>query len=166
LVGVGTGVVATCVVFWLLFLVVGLPLFPVYLPEGVELPIGLAWYVHVVRVTLPPLASLLLTFFLGGLVVGVVVSAFAGLNGALSAATAAFGAFAWFVRHLLPWLWEPMSDHGEVYVLNEGLGTLIALTAIFCLVLPLIVLTGYLGARVGGRLRNGWRGRRVGRSRV
>jgi hypothetical protein len=40
-------IMATCVAFWLLFFVVGLPLFPNLYPEG-AIPTGLAWYVHVV----------------------------------------------------------------------------------------------------------------------
>jgi hypothetical protein len=152
-VGVVAGIVATCVAFWLLFFVIRLPLFPNLYPEGV-IPTGFAWYVHVVRATIPSVLSLLLTFFLGGLAAGVAGPAFSGRNGALGAAITAIGAFAWFVAPLVPSMWEPMSDHVEVYVLNEGLGTLIALTIMFCVVLPFIILAGYLGARFGGRLRN------------
>lgn len=108
LMGIVVGVVATCAVFWLIFLVLDLPLFPVLYPAGVGLPTGLAWYAHVVRATLPPLASWLLVFFAGGLVVGGVVSAFPGLNGAVSAAVTMFGGFAWFVGPVMlsvvPWI--------------------------------------------------------------
>jgi hypothetical protein len=65
LVGIFAGIVATSAAFWLLSLVVGLPLFPNLYPEGV-IPTGFAWYVHAALATIPPLLSLLLTFFLGG----------------------------------------------------------------------------------------------------
>jgi hypothetical protein len=148
LVSVVAGVVATSVAFWLIRVVVGLPLFPNLYPEG-AIPTGFAWYIHVVLFTFPPLASLLLSFFLGGLAAGGVASATPGSNGAVSAALTGFGGFTWFVMPLLPLLWEPSGNHGEVYVLNEGLGTLIAASVTFCAVLPLVVLSGYLGARVG-----------------
>jgi hypothetical protein len=157
-VGIGTGVVATCVAFWLLFFVVSLPLFPNLYPEGVELPTGLAWYVHVLSATLPPLASWLLTFAVGGLVAGVLVSAFSGLNGALSAAVTALGGFAWFVgpaiASTIPWIWEPISNPGEVYTRAEALGELIEVSVVFCAVLPLFVMAGYVGGRVGPLLRS------------
>lgn len=155
--GVVVGVAATCVAFWLLFFVVGLPLLPNFYPEGVELPTGLAWYVHVVSATLPSLASWLLAFVVGGLVVGVVVSGFAGMNGALSAAATAFGGFAWFVgpaiASTIPWLWEPISNPGEVYTRADTLSTLIEISVVFCVVFPLLVLAGYVGGRVGTLLR-------------
>ena len=152
LVSIIVGVVATCAVFWLLFLVVGLPLFPNLYPEG-AIPTGFAWYVHVVRATLPPLGSLLLTFFLGGLASGGMASSSPGLNGASSVAVAAFGGFAWFVGPLVPWIWEPISNPGEVFTRSENVGNLIVLSVVFCAVLPFVILAGYLGGRLGGRLR-------------
>ena len=151
LVGVVAGVVATSVVFWLLFFIVGLPLFPNLYPEGV-IPTGFAWYIHVVVATIPPLVSLLLTFFLGGLAAGGVASASPGPNGAVSAALTAFGGFTWFVAPLVPSMWEPISNPGEVYTVSENLGNLLTLTTMFCAVLPLVVLAGYVGACVMGRV--------------
>ncbi|HEX6708719.1 MAG TPA: hypothetical protein VF068_00180 [Rubrobacter sp.] len=72
-----------------------------------------------------------------------------GPNGAVSAALTAIGAFAWLVAPLVPSMWEPISNPGKVYTVSENLGTLIALTTMFCAVLPLVVLSGYLGARAG-----------------
>jgi hypothetical protein len=163
LVGIFAGIVATSAAFWLLFLVVGLPLFPNLYPEGV-IPTGFAWYVHAALATIPPLLSLLLTFFHGGLVAGGVTSASPGLNGMAGAALMAFGGFIWFVAPLVPSMWEPISNPGEVYTVSDNVGTLLTLTAMFCAVLPFLVLAGYLGARLGGRLRNGLRGMSAGRS--
>ena len=86
---------------------------------------------------------------------GGVATASPGPTGAVSAALTAICAFAWSVAPLVPSMWEPTSNPGEVY--SENLGTLIALTTMFCAVLPLVVLSGYLSMRVGGRLRNGLR---------
>lgn len=155
--GVFGGIMATCVAFWLLFFVVGLPLLPTLDPEGVELPTGLAWFAHVVSATLPPLASWLLVFAMGGLVVGVIVPAFPGLNAALSAATTLFGGFAWFVGpavvSTVPWLWQPISNPGEVYTRADTISKLLEISVVFCAVFPLIVLAGYLGSRAGTLLR-------------
>ena len=165
LVGVVAGIVATSVMFWLFFFIVRLPLFPNLYPEG-AIPTGFAWWVHVVAATIPPLISLLLTFFLGGLVVGGVTSASPGTNGVAGAALIAFGGFLWFVAPLVPSLWEPISNPGEVYTVSENLGNLLTLTTVFCAVLPTVVLAGYLGARLGGRLRTAPRGRPARRSRA
>lgn len=157
-VSVGAGVVATCVAFWLFFFVAGLPLFPNLYPEGVVLPTGLAWYVHVASATLPPLASWLLVFAVGGLVVGVLVSPFSGLNGALSAAVTAVGGFVFFWGPVLPpvitWIWKPISNPGEVYTRAETISKLLEVSVDFCAVLPLFILAGYVGGRVGTLLRS------------
>ena len=100
------------------------------------------------------LIATLLAFLLGGLVVGVLASAFAGLNGALSAAVAAFGGFALLVGPIVPWIWEPISNPGEVYTRADNLNNLLELSVIFCAVLPFVVLAGYVGGRLGARLRN------------
>lgn len=139
--------VATCVVLWLLFFVVDLPLFPNLYPEG-AIPTGIAWYAHVVRATLPPL-----TLFLGGLISGVVAPGFRGLNGAVSAAVPALGAFAWFVGPLVPWTWEPIINPDEAYTRVENLGNLLEVSVVFCAVFSFVILAGYLGERLGGRLR-------------
>ena len=93
LLGVVAGIVATSVAFWLLFFIVGLPLFPNLHPEG-AIPTGFAWWVHVAVATTPPLVSLLLTFFLGGLAAGGAASASPGPNGVVGAALIAFGGFS------------------------------------------------------------------------
>jgi hypothetical protein len=61
-------------------------------------------------------------------------------------------------------MWEPISNPGEVYTVSDNVGTLLTLIAMFCAVLPFVVLAGFLGARLGGRLRNGLRGMSAGRS--
>ncbi len=145
------GVMATSAAFWLL-LVFGLPILPGLYPEG-AIPTGLAWYVHLVRATAPPLTFLLLTFFLGGLAAGRAASTSPGLNGAVGAAITAFGGFAWFVGPLVPWIRVPISNPGEVFTRSDNVGNLITLSVVFCAVLPFVVLAGYLGGRLGGRTR-------------
>ncbi len=157
LMGIIVGAAATCAVFWLVFRVLGLPLFPVLYPEGVGLPTGLAWYAHVVRATLPPLASWLLVFFVGGLVAGGVVSAFPGLNGAASAAVTMLGGFAFFVGPVMlsvvPRIWEPISNPGEAYTRADTLSKLLEVSVVFGVVFLFVVLAGYAGGKLGSRLR-------------
>lgn len=163
LAGTFAGLAATALAFWLLFLVGGPAIFPYLYPEGAT-PVGAASHAQMVLAALLLLASLLATFFLGGLAAGAVAPAFPGRNGALGAFLSASGGFAWFAWPLLPLLWEPAGAHAEVYVLNEGPGTLIAATAAFCALLPFVALAGYLGGKAGGGLRDGLRSRMAGRS--
>ncbi len=97
------------------------------------------------------LIALLLAFFIGGLLVGGLVAAFPGLNGAVSAATAAVGCFAWYAGPLVPWIWEPISHPGEVYTRAENISNLLGLSVLFCAVFPFAVLMSYLGGRLGSR---------------
>ena len=163
LAGVFVGLAATALAFWLLFFVGGPAIFPYLYPEGAT-PVGAASYVQIVLAALLLLASLLATFFLGGLAAGAVTPVSPGRNGVLGAFLSAFGGFAWFAWPLLPLLWEPAGAHAEVYVLNEGLGTLVAAVTVFCALLPFAVVAGYLGGKAGGGLRDGLRRRRAGRS--
>jgi hypothetical protein len=100
------------------------------------------------------LIAILLAPFLAGLLVGMLVAAFPGTNAAIGAAVSAVGIFAWFVGPLVPWIWEPISNPGEVYTRSENLGNLLEVSVIFFLVLPFIALAGYFGGKLGGRLRN------------
>lgn len=133
--------------------------YPTLYPDGAT-PIGDARYIHVALAVLLPLGSLLLAFVLGGLAAGGVVATFPGKSSALGATLTAFGGLAWFAG---PSLWEPNRGHNEVYVLNEGPGALISVGAAFCVLLPFVVVAGYVGGRVGGSLRNGLRRRGAGR---
>ncbi len=97
------------------------------------------------------LIALLLAFFIGGLLVGGLVAASPGLNGAVSAATAAVGCFAWYAGPLVPGIWEPISHPGEVYTRAENISNLLVLSVLFCAVSPFAVLMSYLGGRLGSR---------------
>lgn len=84
--------------------------------------------------------------------------------GAMGAVLAASCGFAWFVWPMLPLLWEPNGVHSEVYMLNEGLGTLVAAGAAFCALLPFVAVAGYLGSRMGACLCDRLRRLTAGRS--
>ena len=99
------------------------------------------------------LAAVLLAPFLGGLLVGRVIAASPGTNAAVGAAVAAVGVFAWFVGPYVPWIWEPISNPGEDYTLSENIDNLIVVSVVFCGILPFIVLAGFLGGKLGSRLR-------------
>ena len=99
------------------------------------------------------LVAALLASFLGGLLVGRVIAASPGTNGAVGAAVAGVSVFAWFVGPLVSWIWEPISNPGESYTRSDNVGTLLVVSVVFCGILPFIVLAGYLGGKLGGRLR-------------
>lgn len=99
------------------------------------------------------LAAVLLAFFLGGLLAGRIVPSFSGLNGAVSAGLGAAAIFAYVVGPSVPWIWEPISNPGEVYTRAENLNSLMVFGVVFCVVLPFIVISGYLGGLLGGRIR-------------
>ena len=85
--------------------------------------------------------SLMLAHFLGGLVAGRMVSSSPGVKGALTVVlTAAFGV-VWFLIPVLPVVIGPSVDP-QTRSENGGL-----------VFVWIILLTGYLGGRFGGRLR-------------
>lgn len=98
------------------------------------------------------LVAVLLASFLGGLLVGRLIAAFPGTNAAIAALVAAVGVFAWFVWPLVPWIWEPISNPAEVYTRSDNVNTLFEASVVFCVILPFIVLAGYLGGKWGGHL--------------
>ncbi len=77
-----------------------------------------------------------------------------GFNGMVSAALTAFGGFAWFVGPVVRWIWEPITNPGELYSRSENLNDVLVLSAIFCATLPLVVLASYLNAEAGERQRD------------
>lgn len=99
------------------------------------------------------LVAALPAFFLGGLLAGRIAAAFPGSNGATSAGVGAAAIFACVVGPLVPWIWEPISNPGEVYTRAENLNNLMVFGVGFCVVLPFVVLSGYLGGLLGGRIR-------------
>ena len=94
--------------------------------------------------------SLMLTHFLGGLVAGRMVSSSPGLRGALAVVlTAAFGV-VWFLIPVLPIVIGPSVDP---QTRSENGGLIFVWAILFTVAFPIILLTGYLGGRFGGRLR-------------
>jgi hypothetical protein len=160
--GVVVGMVATTLLALLLILFVVFPvIFPylhrTYIAEGAGVTAREdTLYTNLSNSSL--LAALLLAALLGGLLAGGAVRSYPGLNGAISAALGTLGIFVWYVE---PWdpvlwelLWEPPSNPGEALGRAENLYALLELGVIFCLVLPLVVLAGYLGGELGARLRS------------
>ena len=100
------------------------------------------------------LVAVLLAFFLGGLLAGRIASSFPGSNGAASAGLGAAVVFAYVVGPLIPWIWEPISNPGEAYTRSDNLDVLLQLGIVFCVALPFVALSGYLGGLLGGRMRH------------
>lgn len=96
-----------------------------------------------------PLACLLLACFAGGLVAGRLAPDSPGLNGASGTAFGSLGGFVW---SLVPRVFVRPSNPGEVFTRSDNVGTLVFLTAVFC-----VALGGFLGGRLGGRPRRGTR---------
>lgn len=99
------------------------------------------------------LVAVLLAFLLGGLLTGRIASAFPGSNGAMSAGLGAAAVVAYVAGPLIPWIWEPISNPGEAYTRSDNLNSLLELGVLFCVALPLVLLSGYLGGLLGGRMR-------------
>ncbi len=95
------------------------------------------------------LSAFPLALFLGGLVVGLVVRASPGLNGAVSGAVVVTVELAWALANTLVLLLNPASgtplDDAEKFLI---------VTVGLCVVSPIAVLMGFLGGRLGGRLRS------------
>lgn len=144
----------------LLFLILafGSRFFPNPAPEGVLLA-GPAHWLRVAASVLVPLACLLLACFAAGLVAGRLAHGSPGINGALGTVLGFFGGFVWFVWGLVPWVFVKPSNPGEVFTRSDNVGTLVFLTTVFCIVLPLVALGGFFGGRLGRRLQRAERAR-------
>lgn len=93
---------------------------------------------------------MLLAVFLGVLLAGRIAPSSPESNGAASAGVGAI-IFACVVGPLVPWIWEPISNPGEVYARAENLNNSMVFGVGFCVVLPFVVLSGYLGGCIHGR---------------
>ncbi len=144
--------IALTLLFLFLILVLGSRFFPNPTPEGV-VPQGPARYIRLAFSVLVPLFCLLTACTLGGLAAGALSTASPGLNGAVGATLALVGAFLWLTWGIVPWVFVTPSNPGEVFTKSDNIGTLIVLTLAFCAVLPLGVAAGFVGGRLGGRLR-------------
>ena len=54
----------------------------------------------------------------------------------------------------MPWTWEPTSNPAAVYTRSEDRNNLLELSVVLCVVLPFVILAGYLEGKLGGRLRS------------
>lgn len=97
-------------------------------------------------------SALLLASFIGGLLTGGLASSFSGFNGATSAAMIPAGAFARLMIVMIPSIFEPINNPGDVYTRSENLGNMAAMSVAFCVLLPILILAGYLGGGIGDRL--------------
>jgi hypothetical protein len=75
---------------------------------------------------------------------------------------AQLGTFLWYAGALVPWVFVTPGDPGEAYTRSENVGNLLVVAMAFGAVFPIVVLAGYLGGRLGGRLLRG--GQREGSS--
>ncbi len=122
-------------------------------PGGADSFTGRAWNVYMFSSTLVLLSCLLVAFFLGSAVVGRMVLAFPGLNGAVSGAAVAVAGWVWLLTSAIPPLLRPINDPGDVYTRAENLQMFLLWIVAFCIISPLGILASYLGGRLGGRLR-------------
>lgn len=127
--------------------------FAVERPGGAVSFTGRAWDVYMFSSTLVFLSCLLAAFFLGSVVVGRMVLAFPGLNGAVSGAAVMAAAWVWLLGGAIPFLLRPINDPGDVYTRAENLQMFLLWMVVLCVISPLGILAGYLGGRLGGRLR-------------
>jgi hypothetical protein len=95
--------------------------------------------------------ALLLAFFIGGLVAGRFAGTHAGLNGAVMGAIVIVIPLVLLLGSIASTL-DFVGDTGDVQGRSENLRMLLAALVVYYAVSPAIVLTGYVGARLGGRL--------------
>ncbi|MGF1473582.1 MAG: hypothetical protein ACFB50_17815 [Rubrobacteraceae bacterium] len=97
------------------------------------------------------ISSLLLCFFIGGLVAGRCAISHAGLNGAVVGIVILAVPFLSLLVGLGLVLLEPVRNPGDVYTRAENIGMLGAALVVYSVISPVMVLSGFLGGRVGGR---------------
>lgn len=90
-----------------------------------------------------------LALFRGGLVVGAVVRSSPGLNGALSGAVVAAVGLAWSSANTIALLSNTTSDTPF-----DDAEKFLIVTVALCVFSPIAILAGYLGGKLGGRLRS------------
>ena len=91
------------------------------------------------------LSAFPLALFLGGLVVGAVVRSSPGLSGALVAAVGLAWSSANTIALLLNTTSDTPFDDAEKFLI---------VTVALCVFSPIAILAGYLGGKLGGRLRS------------
>ena len=94
-----------------------------------------------------------LALFRGGLVVGAVVRSSPGLNGALSGAVVAAVGLAWWSANAIALFLNTTSDTTSDTPFDDAEKFLIVTVAL-CVFSPIAILAGYLGGKLGGRLRS------------
>ena len=95
------------------------------------------------------LSAFPLALFLGGLVVGGVVRSSPGLNGALSGAAVAAVGLAWSSASTIALLLNTTSDTPF-----DDAEKFLIVTVALCIFSPIAISAGYLGGKLGGRLRS------------
>jgi hypothetical protein len=154
-VGIILGVAAAMLFVWLLVALVDSVIIPylhgifaVERPGGVTSFSGRNAILYDILTLLALLSTFPLALFLGGLVVGGVVRSLPGLHGALSGAVVAAVGLAWSSANTLAILLDPVSDTPF-----DDAEKFLILTVGLCVLSPIAILAGFLGGRLGGRLR-------------
>lgn len=115
---------------------------------------GRGWSAYTNLSLLLHLLVVLFAFFVGGALIGRVVSSSSGSNSLMGALTTIGVGIVWMLVTFIPVILSTFSGSLDTYTRSENLGNLLASILAFCAVAPLSVLASYLGGRIMGRRRN------------
>ncbi len=121
---------------------------------------GRGWSAYTNLSLLLHLLVVLFAFFVGGALIGRVVSASSGPNSVAGALATIGVGVVWMLVTFIPVILSTFSGSLDAYTRSENLGNLSVFILAFCMVAPLSVLASYLGGRLSGRRQNaarsGW----------
>ncbi len=121
---------------------------------------GRGWSAYTNLSLLLHLLVVLLAFFVGGALIGRVVSSSPGPNSLVGALATIGVGVGWMLVTFVPVILSTFSGSLDAYSRSENLGLLAAWVFAFCGVAALSVLASYLGGRLSGRRQNaarsGW----------
>lgn len=102
-------------------------------------------------VSVSVILAVLLSFFVGGLIAGRFALSYAGFNGAATGIIVAVVPLLWLLISIASVL-GLVGGGGDIQGRSENLGMLGAAIVVYFILSPVVVLVGFWGGRIGGRL--------------
>lgn len=107
--------------------------------------------IHGLLVGAAVISALVIAFLVGGMVAGRLAYSHTRLNGAVAGIIVMVVPFVWLSSNIVSVALEQPRNLGEVATRSEGLSMMLAVLLAFCIVSPVLVMSGILGGRIGKR---------------
>ena len=100
------------------------------------------------------LIALLIAFFCGGILAGLISCEFPDLNGVVSSVILVFSGFVILMGPLITRIWDRPATLDEAYSRAENLGNVLVFSFALGVISPFLILAGYFAAKLANRFRN------------